>query len=61
MLNRIESFEGSRHFRLQYIADSTVAAVAVPGTGSLANAAIIDLGDSLWWWTHSRRWKQHRI
>ncbi|OMF85010.1 MBL fold metallo-hydrolase [Paenibacillus sp. FSL R7-0337] len=44
MLNRIESFEGSRHFRLQYIADSTVAAVAVPGTGSLANAAIIDLG-----------------
>ncbi|MBP2111985.1 MBL fold metallo-hydrolase [Paenibacillus silagei] len=44
MLNRIESFQGSRHFRLQYVADSTVAAVAVPGTGSLANAAIIDLG-----------------
>ncbi|MEK4004890.1 MBL fold metallo-hydrolase [Paenibacillus sp. FSL H3-0333] len=44
MLNRIASFQGSRHFRLQYIADSTVAAVAVSGTGSLANAAIIDLG-----------------
>ncbi|MFC6649119.1 MBL fold metallo-hydrolase [Paenibacillus rhizoplanae] len=44
MLNRIKSFQGSRHFRLQYVADSTVAAVAVPGTGSLANAAIIDLG-----------------
>lgn len=48
MLNRIESFQGSRHFRLQSIADSVVAAIAAPGTGSLANAAIIDLGDSLW-------------
>lgn len=44
MLNRIESFTGSRHFRLHGVADSVVAAVAVPGTGSLANTAIIDLG-----------------
>lgn len=46
MKNRIESFGGSRHFRLHYIADSVIAAIAVPGTGSLGNAAIIDLGDT---------------
>lgn len=45
MKNRIESFRGSEHFRLNYIADSVIAAIAVPGTGSLGNAAIIDLGD----------------
>ncbi|MBY9078746.1 MBL fold metallo-hydrolase [Paenibacillus sp. HN-1] len=46
MKNRIESFRGSDHFRLNYIADSVIAAIAVPGTGSLGNAAIIDLGDT---------------
>lgn len=45
MKNRIESFRGSEHFWLNYIADSVIAAIAVPGTGSLGNAAIIDLGD----------------
>lgn len=46
MKNRIESFRGSRHFRLHDIADSVIAAIASPGTGSLGNAAIIDLGDT---------------
>ncbi|MEK3784844.1 MULTISPECIES: MBL fold metallo-hydrolase [Paenibacillus] len=46
MNNRIESFRGSRHFRLNRVADSVVAAIAIPGTGSLGNAAIIDLGDT---------------
>ncbi|AIQ65337.1 cyclase [Paenibacillus stellifer] len=46
MKNRIESFRGSDHFRLNYIADRVIAAIAVPGTGSLGNAAIIDLGDT---------------
>lgn len=46
MKNTIEAFRGSRHFRLNHIADGVVAAVAVPGTGSLANATIIDLGDT---------------
>lgn len=45
MNNRIETFRGSRHFRLNRVADSVVAAIAIPGTGSLGNAAIIDLGD----------------
>lgn len=43
--NKIETFRGSKHFRLNYIGDSVVAAIAIPGTGSLGNAAIIDLGD----------------
>ncbi|AIQ52071.1 MBL fold metallo-hydrolase [Paenibacillus sp. FSL R7-0331] len=46
MKNRIETFRGSEHFRLNHVADSVIAAIAVPGTGSLGNAAIIDLGDT---------------
>ncbi|MHA6534293.1 MBL fold metallo-hydrolase [Paenibacillus sp. BAC0078] len=45
MKNKIETFKGSKHFTLKYVANSVIAAVAVPGTGSLGNAAIIDLGD----------------
>ncbi|MFF2015097.1 MBL fold metallo-hydrolase [Paenibacillus sp. NPDC058177] len=46
MKNSIETFRGSEHFRLNHIADSVIAAIAIPGTGSLGNAAIIDLGDT---------------
>lgn len=45
MKNRVETFRGSEHFQLNYISDRVVAAIAIPGTGSLSNAAIIDLGD----------------
>jgi len=46
MKNQIETFAGSKHFRLNRVADGVFAAISVPGTGSLGNAAIIDLGDS---------------
>lgn len=46
MKNRIETFRGSKHFRLQHVANSVIAAIAVPGTGSLGNAAITELGDT---------------
>lgn len=45
MKNRIESFQGSTHFRLHYVADSVIAAIAAPGSGAVGNASIIDLGD----------------
>jgi glyoxylase-like metal-dependent hydrolase (beta-lactamase superfamily II) len=45
MKNRIDTFTGSKHFRLNQIAEGVFAAISVPGTGSLGNAAIIDLGD----------------
>ncbi|WAH36409.1 MBL fold metallo-hydrolase [Alicyclobacillus dauci] len=46
MKNRIETYTGSKHFRLNYVAEGVVAAISVPGTGSVGNAAIIDLGDT---------------
>jgi cyclase len=46
MKNRIETFTGSKHFRLNHVAEGVFAAISVPGTGSLGNAAIIDLGDT---------------
>ncbi|MBS4171727.1 MBL fold metallo-hydrolase [Bacillus sp. FJAT-49736] len=46
MKNIIETFEGSKHFRLKQVADGVFAAISIPGTGSVGNAAIIDLGDS---------------
>lgn len=46
MNNRIETFNGSKHFKLKQVAEGVYAAISVPGTGSLGNAAIIDLGDS---------------
>jgi cyclase len=36
----------SKHFQLEQVADGVYAAIAVEGTGSLGNAAIVDLGDS---------------
>lgn len=42
----MEKLPESRHFRLKQAADGVYAAVSVPGTGSLGNAAIIDLGDA---------------
>lgn len=42
----VETFAGSKHFRLTKVAEGVYAAIAVPGTGSLGNAAIIDLGDA---------------
>ena len=46
MKNRIETFKGSKHFRLNQVAEGVFAAISIPGTGSLGNAAIIDLGYS---------------
>lgn len=45
MKNRIEKFRGSKHFRLNRVYDGVFAAISLPGTGSLGNAAIIDVGD----------------
>lgn len=36
---------GSKHFRLQALAEGVYAAIVVPGTGAWGNAGIIDLGD----------------
>jgi cyclase len=46
MKNRIEAFTESKHFRLNHVAKGVFAAISVPGTGSLGNATIIDLGDA---------------
>ncbi|SDP24471.1 Glyoxylase, beta-lactamase superfamily II [Paenibacillus sp. yr247] len=35
----------SRHFRLQEIIDGVFAAIAIPGTGAMGNAGIVDLGN----------------
>ncbi|KIL39880.1 cyclase [Gordoniibacillus kamchatkensis] len=35
-----------KHFRLEQAAEGVYAAISVPGTGSLGNAAIVDLGDA---------------
>lgn len=36
----------SQHFRLERVAEGVYAAIAIAGTGSMGNAAIVDLGDS---------------
>lgn len=46
MRDRIAAFRGSKHFELKHVTDHVIAAIAVPGTGSLGNATIIDLGDA---------------
>ncbi|MFP3511042.1 hypothetical protein SB775_15545 [Peribacillus sp. SIMBA_075] len=46
MKNRMGTFKGSKHFRLNQVAEGIFAAISVPGTGSLGNATIIDLGNS---------------
>ncbi|MFE3976764.1 MULTISPECIES: hypothetical protein [unclassified Peribacillus] len=35
MKNRMETFKGSKHFRLNQVAEGIFAAISVPGTGSL--------------------------
>jgi cyclase len=45
MQNNGESLPESRHFRLQQLAGGVFAAIAIEGTGSMANAGIVDLGD----------------
>ncbi|KIL35478.1 cyclase [Cohnella kolymensis] len=40
-----ETIPVSKHFRLQKVAEGVFAAISYPGTGSLGNAAIVDLGD----------------
>ncbi|SEL49096.1 MBL fold metallo-hydrolase [Paenibacillus sp. OK003] len=46
MKNGVHTFRGSKHFRLNDVAEGVYAAIAIPGTGSLGNAAIVDLGDT---------------
>ncbi|MBM7662089.1 glyoxylase-like metal-dependent hydrolase (beta-lactamase superfamily II) [Bacillus mesophilus] len=46
MKNRIDAFAGSKHFKVNQVAEGIYAAISVPGTGSVGNAAIIDLGDT---------------
>jgi cyclase len=36
----------SRHFHLHQLAEGVFAAISIPGTGSMSNAGIIDLGDA---------------
>lgn len=36
----------SQHFHLERVAEGVYAAIAIEGTGSMGNAAIVDLGDS---------------
>lgn len=40
------SHAGSRHFQVKQVANGVFAAISAPGTGSLGNSAIIDLGDA---------------
>lgn len=46
MKNLFETFKGSKHFQSNHVAEGVFAAISIPGTGSVGNAAIIDLGDS---------------
>ncbi|MDZ5472832.1 MBL fold metallo-hydrolase [Bacillus sp. 31A1R] len=46
MSNLTNTLTNSKHFKLTEVANGVYAAISVPGTGSLGNAAIIDLGDS---------------
>jgi len=45
MINKLETCIESKHFKLEQVTDGVYAAIAIGGTGSLSNAAIIDLGD----------------
>lgn len=45
MRDTIEKIATSEHFTLQRVANGVYAAVSMPGTGSAANAGIVDLGD----------------
>lgn len=46
MKSQLETFTGSKHFSIVHVAKGVFAAISEPGTGSVGNAAIIDLGDS---------------
>lgn len=46
MTIHLETFKESKHFRITNVAQGIYAAIAVPGTGSVGNAAILDLGDT---------------
>ncbi|WP_219637363.1 MBL fold metallo-hydrolase [Cohnella sp. CFH 77786] len=46
MSKTVEAFAGSAYFRLKEVAEGVYAAICVPGSGSLGNAAIVDLGDA---------------
>jgi cyclase len=46
MTNPTKTYQGSKHFILNEVTEGVFAAISIPGTGSLGNAAIIDLGDS---------------
>ncbi|MCK9910301.1 MBL fold metallo-hydrolase, partial [Microbacteriaceae bacterium K1510] len=45
-MKMIETIAESKYFRLNQVAEGLYAAIAVPGTGSLGNAGIVDLGDA---------------
>ncbi|MEO2074204.1 MAG: MBL fold metallo-hydrolase [Bacillus sp. (in: firmicutes)] len=46
MKSQLETITESKHFRIVRVAEGVFAAISEPGTGSVGNAAIIDLGDS---------------
>jgi cyclase len=46
MKTQSDIFTGSKHFVLTNVAEGVFAAISAPGTGSVGNAAIIDLGDT---------------
>ncbi len=46
MVNRTGSFQQSKYFRINEVVDGVYAAVSKTGSGSLGNAAIINLGDA---------------
>lgn len=46
MKNPIETYAGSKYFRLERVAPGVFAAISTPGSGSVANATIVDLGES---------------
>lgn len=46
MIHTYKTLKESRHFRINQVAEGVYAAISIPGTGSVGNAAIIDLGDS---------------
>ncbi|WP_134687388.1 MBL fold metallo-hydrolase [Brevibacillus migulae] len=45
MGSRLETCKESKHFKLKQVTEGVYAAISIGGTGSLSNAAIIDLGD----------------
>ncbi|MDQ1143686.1 cyclase [Bacillus sp. SORGH_AS 510] len=46
MKSQLDTLTESKHFKMVRVAEGVFAAISEPGTGSVGNAAIIDLGDS---------------